>query len=129
MIHSPVDADRDAIPLRQLPKASSLLDVSIDLLIHPFGTDGISEWGGHGGHLTPDQVALLTADEVAFAGATSGDHNIMVIVTCRDAEDFYRYLTTRMAAVPGIDSYSVSIRVRRLKQAASLVAHGRLIPA
>ncbi|MFK4105941.1 Lrp/AsnC family transcriptional regulator [Streptomyces sp. NPDC019531] len=225
MIHSPVDAHRDDILLRQLPKAASVLDVSIDLLIHPFGTDGISEWGGYGGHLTPAQVDLLTADrppaptgphdpptaedtplldaladdgrtthtrlaeltgwskarvarrlealessgvlsydvellpehlghhlnatvwlrvapahlhrvgeelaghdEVAFAGAMSGDHNIMVIVTCRDAEDFYRYLTTRMAAVPGIDAYSVSIRVRRLKQAASLIAHGRLVP-
>ncbi|MFF0013877.1 Lrp/AsnC family transcriptional regulator [Streptomyces sp. NPDC005374] len=225
LIHSPVDAARDDILLRQLPKAASVLDVSIDLLIHPFGTAGVSEWGGYGGHLTPEQIALLIADrppaptgphdpptaedapllaalaedgrtthtrlaeltgwstarvarrltalessgalsydvdllaerlghhlnatlwlrvapahlhrvgeeladhdEVAFAGAMSGDHNIMVVVTCRDTEDFYRYLTTRVAAVPGIDAYSVSIRVRRLKQAASLIAHGRLIP-
>ncbi|WP_329224882.1 Lrp/AsnC family transcriptional regulator [Streptomyces canus] len=226
MIHSPVDAPRDDILLRQLPKAASVLDVSIDLLIHPFGTVGTSEWSGYGGHLSPDQVARLTADrppsptagtlqpptaedtplldalaedgrtthtrlaeltgwskarvarrldalessgalsyevdllperldhhlnatlwlrvapahlhrvgeelaghdEVAFAGAMSGDHNIMVVANCRDAEDFYRYLTTRVAAVPGIDAYSVSIRVRRLKQAASLIAHGRLVP-
>lgn len=226
MIHSPVDAARDDILLRQLPKAASVLDVSIDLLIHPFGTNGFSGWGGYGGHLTPEQVDLLTADrppapaephdppgaedtplldalaedgrtthtqlaeltgwstarvarrlaalessgalsygvdllaerlghhlnatlwlrvtpahlhrvgeelaahdEVAFAGATSGDHNMMVVLTCRDAEDLYRYLTTRVAAVPGIDAYSVSIRVRRLKQAASLIAHGRLVPS
>ncbi|MDH6572390.1 hypothetical protein M2160_007411 [Streptomyces sp. SAI-117] len=45
-----------------------------------------------------------------------------------DLEDLYRYLTTRVAAVSGIDAYSVSIRVRRLKQAAPLIAHGRLIP-
>ena len=225
MINSPVDSPRDDILLRQLPKAASVLDVSIDLLIHPFGTVGLSEWAGYGGRLTPDQVARLTADrppaatgpfqpptvedtplldalaedgrtthtrlaeltgwskarvarrldalessgslsydvdllperlghhlnatlwlrvapahlqrvgeelaahdEVAFAGAMSGDHNIMVVVTCRDAEDFYRYLTTRVAAVPGVDAYSVSIRVRRLKQAASLISHGRLIP-
>ncbi|MFE2217350.1 Lrp/AsnC family transcriptional regulator [Streptomyces canus] len=225
MIHSPVDAPRDDILLRQLPKAASVLDVSIDLLIHPFGTAGTSEWSGYGGHLSPDQVARLTADrppaptgtlqpptaedtpllealaedgrtthtrlaeltgwskarvtrrldalessgalsyevdllperldhhlnatlwlrvapahlhrvgeelaghdEVAFAGAMSGDHNIMVVANCRDTEDFYRYLTTRVAAVPGIDAYSVSIRVRRLKQAASLIAHGRLVP-
>ncbi|NEA98424.1 AsnC family transcriptional regulator [Streptomyces sp. SID13726] len=226
MINSPVEAPHDDILLRRLPKADSVLDVSIDLLIHPFGTGGHSEWSGYGGRLTPGQVARLTADrpsvadgphppptaedtplldalaedgrtthtrlaevtgwskarvarrlealessgalsydvdllperlghhlnatlwlrvaparlhrvgeelaghdEVAFAGAMSGDHNIMVIVTCRDAEDFYRYLTIRVAAVPGIDAYSVSIRVRRLKQAASLIAHGRLIPA
>ncbi|MEU0944222.1 AsnC family transcriptional regulator [Streptomyces canus] len=225
VINSPVGAPRDDILLRQLPKAASVLDVSIDLLIHPFGTVGLSEWSGYGGRLSPDQVARLTADrppaatgpfqpptvedtplldalaedgrtthtrlaeltgwskarvarrldalestgslsydvdllperlghhlnatlwlrvapahlqrvgdeladhdEVAFAGAMSGDHNIMVVVYCRDAEDFYRYLTTRVAAVPGVDAYSVSIHVRRLKQAASLIAHGRLVP-
>ncbi|MCX5257608.1 Lrp/AsnC family transcriptional regulator [Streptomyces canus] len=225
MIHSASDAPRDDVLLRQLPRTASVLDVSIDLLIHTFGTVGLSEWGGYGGHLTPDQVNLLTADrppapsgahhpptaedaplldalaedgrtthtrlaeltgwskarvarrldalessgalsydvdllaerlghhlnatlwlrvapahlhsvgeelaghdEVAFVGAMSGDHNIMVVATCRDAEDFYRYLTTRVAAVPGIDAYSVSIRVRRLKQAASLISHGRLVP-
>ncbi|MFF1301866.1 hypothetical protein [Streptomyces sp. NPDC058307] len=59
----------------------------------------------------------------------SGDHNIMVVANCRAAEDFYRYLTTRVAAVPGIDAHGVSIRVRRLEQAASLIAHGRLVPS
>ncbi|MEV7069748.1 Lrp/AsnC family transcriptional regulator [Streptomyces sp. NPDC091972] len=225
LIHAPVDAPRDDVLLRRLPKAASVLDVSIDLLLHPFGTVGTSEWSGYGGRLSADQVARLTADpppaptgpvqpptaedtplldalaedgrtthtrlaeltgwskarvarrldalessgaltydvdllperlghrlnatlwlrmapahvhrvgeelaghdEVAFAGAMSGDHNIMVVANCRDAEDFYRYLTTRVAAVPGIDAYSVSVRVRRLKQAASLIAGGRLIP-
>lgn len=51
----------------------------------------------------------------------------MVIVVCRDAEAFYRYLTTRLAAVRGIDAYGVSIRVRRLKKAASVISHGRLV--
>ncbi|RLL69640.1 Lrp/AsnC family transcriptional regulator [Streptomyces sp. Z26] len=71
--------------------------------------------------------ALAGHPEIPFAGATSGDHNIMASVTCRDTEDFYRYLTTRVAAVPGIDGYEVSIRVRRLKQAASLISRGRLV--
>ncbi|HEU5427209.1 MAG TPA: AsnC family transcriptional regulator [Actinocrinis sp.] len=70
---------------------------------------------------------LAGHDEVAFTGAISGEHNLMAIVVCRDADDFYRYLTNRFAAIPGIDSYTISIRVRRLKQAASLIAHGRLI--
>ncbi|MHC3002600.1 Lrp/AsnC family transcriptional regulator [Gordonia sp. GN26] len=66
-------------------------------------------------------------DEVAFAAAISGEHNLMVSVICRDAEDFYRYLRTRIGAMEGILGYSVSIRVRRLKQSASLVVQGRLI--
>ena len=47
----------------------------------------------------------------------------------RDADDFDRYLTGRVAAIAGIDGYRVGIRVRRLKQAASLIAHGRLVSA
>ncbi|MEV2213908.1 AsnC family transcriptional regulator [Streptomyces sp. NPDC050997] len=224
IIRSPLQAQRDDMLLRQLPKSASVLDVSIDLLVHPFGSPGAAGWTGYGGHLTAEQeqrlisgrppaptgplltpttedaplldalaedgrtthtqLADLTGwskgrvgrrlealetsgtlsydvdliperlgrhlnatlwlrvapthlertgneiarhDEVAFAGATSGDHNVMAIVVCRDAEDFYRYLTTRLAAIPGIDGYGVSIRVRRLKQAASLISHGRLV--
>ncbi|MEV0742043.1 Lrp/AsnC family transcriptional regulator [Streptomyces sp. NPDC050549] len=224
MIRSPVEAERDDILLRQLPRSASVLDVSIDLLLHSFGETGTSEWTAYGDGLTPEQVRQVTADrptaptgplrpptdedaplldalaedgrtthtrlaeltgwsnarvarrletletsgtlfydvellperlghtlnatlwlrvsparleetgealarhpEVAFAGAISGHHNLMVSVICRDAEDFYRYLTTSVAAIDGIDAYEVSIRVRRLKQAASLIFHGRLV--
>ena len=224
VIRSPVDAQRDDMLMQQLPKSAAVLDVSIDLLIHPFGDPGTVGWASYGGRLTPAQVRQLAGDppaaptgpllppaeedaplldavaqdgrtthtqlaaltgwstarvarrldalessgtlsydvdslperlgyqlnatlwlrvapahlqrigeelarhdEVAFAGATSGQHNVMAIVICRDAEDFYRYLTTRFAAVPGIDAYGVSIRVRRLKQAASLISRGRLV--
>lgn len=77
--------------------------------------------------LAPTGEALARHAEVAFAGAVSGRHNLMASVICRDAEDFYRYLTTRVATIDGIDAYEVSIRVRRLKQAASLISHGRLV--
>ncbi|WP_086801826.1 Lrp/AsnC family transcriptional regulator [Streptomyces caniscabiei] len=79
-------------------------------------------------HLQRVGEEFIRHEEVGFAGAISGDHNLMVIVICRDAEGFYRYLTTRVAAVAGIDGYAVSIRVRRLKQAASPISHGRLVP-
>ncbi|MFE2884476.1 Lrp/AsnC family transcriptional regulator [Streptomyces graminifolii] len=225
VISAPVHVPRDDVLLRQLPKSASVLDVSIDLLIHPFGTSGVSDWTGYGGHLTPTQVRqlvgerpdmptgppvrltdedtplldaladdgrathtqladvtgwstarvarrldalessgalaydveLLSArlgfalnatlwlrvaparlarvgeqlaahDEVAFAAAISGDSNIMVVAICRDTEDLYRYLTTKVATVPGIDGYGVSIHVHRLKQATSLISRGRLVP-
>ena len=51
----------------------------------------------------------------------------MAIAICRDTEDFYRYLSTRLATITTIDSYAVSIRVRRLKQAALRVVQGRLV--
>lgn len=76
-----------------------------------------------------DEVGAEIAahDEVAFAAAISGDHNLMVAVICRDTDDFYRYLRTGVGAVDGVLGYSVSIRVRRLKQNASLVLQGRLV--
>ncbi|WP_328675918.1 Lrp/AsnC family transcriptional regulator [Streptomyces sp. NBC_00343] len=225
VISAPVHVTRDDVLLRQLPKSASVLDVTIDLLIHSFGTSGPSDWTGYGGHLTPEQirqlvgeradfptgppvrltdedaplldalaedgrathtqladltgwstarvarrldalensgalaydVELLSArlgfalnatlwlrvaparlervgeeladhDEVAFAAAVSGDSNVMVVVICRDTEHLYRYLTTKVAAVAGIDGYGVSIHVHRLKQAASLISRGRLVP-
>ncbi|MFJ7496874.1 Lrp/AsnC family transcriptional regulator [Streptomyces sp. NPDC097727] len=224
VIRSPIDAKREDTLLQQLPKSASVLDVSIVLLIRPFGSAETAGWTGYGGHLTPEhknlltdglppaptgpllpltaedtplldalaedgrtthtQLAALTGwstgrvvrrldalvtsgtlsyeidllperlgyhltatlwlrvapahlqhtgdeiachDEVAFAGATSGDHNVMAIVICHDADDLYRYLTNRLAAIPGIDAYGISIQARRLKQAASLVSHGRLV--
>jgi DNA-binding Lrp family transcriptional regulator len=226
VVRSPVDSQRDDVLLQQLPKAAAVLDVTIDLLIHAFGTTATADWTGYGAHLSPDEVRELTTgqhtaspgsllpptaedaplldalaedgrathtrlanltgwsnarvarrlgaledagtltyevdllpeplgyhlnatlwlrvpprhlhttgeqlaahDEVAFAAATSGNHNLMAIVICRDAEDFYRYLSTRLATVTRIDSYAVSIRVRRLKQAAFRVIHGRLVRA
>ncbi|MFI6350378.1 Lrp/AsnC family transcriptional regulator [Streptomyces sp. NPDC050560] len=66
-------------------------------------------------------------DECAYAGAMSGRHNIMAVIVARDGADFYRYLADRLAHVDGVRGYEVSIRVRRLKQAASLVRNGRLV--
>ncbi|MFJ8887822.1 Lrp/AsnC family transcriptional regulator [Streptomyces sp. NPDC102402] len=78
-------------------------------------------------HLHQVGTALVHHPEVAFAGALAGEHNLMAIVICTDAQDFYRYLTTSLAAIAGIDAYTVGIRVRHLKQAASLVTQGRLV--
>ncbi|MFF9347738.1 Lrp/AsnC family transcriptional regulator [Streptomyces sp. NPDC014734] len=224
IIRSPLDAPREDMLLQQLPKSAAVLDVTIDLLVHPFGNADTTGWTGYGGHLAPEhkqllapgprpapagplltptaddmplldslaedgrtthtQLAELTGwstgrvarrlealensgtlsydidllperlgyhltatlwlrtapdrlrhagdeiarhDEVAFTGAISGNHNMIAIVVLRDAEDLYRYLTTRLATIPGIDAYRTSIRTRRLKQAASLISHGRLV--
>lgn len=220
VIHAPVEAARDDTLLRQLPRSSAVLDVTIHLLLHSFGTAG---WTGYSAEfpasqaralrsdqpqvagpllppnaedtpllhaladdgrathtrlaevtgwsktrvahrlaaletsgtlryhvdLLPDGLGypfdatlwlrvapahlarvgeeLASHDEVAIAAATSGDHNLLVVAICRDTADFYRYLTTKVAAVPGIDAYGVSIRVRRLKQAASVISRGRLV--
>lgn len=224
IVHSPADAPRDDVLLQQLPKAVSVLNVNIDLLLHRFAPGRTSNWVGYEGRLTPEQeqqlagdriepagetveptaedaplLAVLTEDgrtghtqlaaatgwskgrvarrlealeaagtlfydvdvlperlgyhlhatvwlrvtphhlegageelaqheQTAFVGAVSGPHNIMAVVICRNSEEFYRYLTTHVAKIRAIDGYEVSIRVRRLKQAGSVVARGRLLP-
>ncbi|MFB6814064.1 Lrp/AsnC family transcriptional regulator [Streptomyces sp. NPDC056347] len=223
IVRSPAGTARDDVLLRQLPRAASVLDLSVDLLMHPFGAPGTAGWTGRGGALTDAQVRQLVAGrpaptgpplaatdedlpllealaedgrashtrlaeatgwsaprvarrlealeaagslvfdvdavperlgyglnatlwlqvdlprlqavgeelsrhaECAFAAAISGRHNIMAVVICKDPEDFYRYLSGRFARTEGVRGYEISVRVRRLKLAASLVLHGRLI--
>jgi DNA-binding Lrp family transcriptional regulator len=64
---------------------------------------------------------------VATAVAVSGRNNLLVVVICRDVDDLYRYVAERLAGIDHIAGYEMSIRTQRLKQAASLIAHGRLI--
>ncbi|MFE3165086.1 Lrp/AsnC family transcriptional regulator [Streptomyces sp. NPDC059224] len=225
VIRAPLDMPREDVLLRQLPRSASVLDVSVDLIIHDYDTPDASGWTGYGDNLDPEQVRQLTSqrpaltpgpplppaeedapllealaqdgrtththlaeltgwslsrvarrlealesartleyevellperlghrlqailwlrvapvrlervgaeaaryDEVPFVGAISGEHNLMVTVIARDPEDFYRFLTTRIAATPGIDGYGVSISVHHLKKAASLISRGRLVP-
>ncbi|MGW2869511.1 Lrp/AsnC family transcriptional regulator [Kitasatospora sp. NPDC001225] len=222
-IRSAAGTGRDDVLLRQLPRAASVLDMSVDLLLHAFGAPDAVGWAGGERSLTDEQVRLLTAerpvaagpplapadedlplfealaedgrashtrlaevtgwstprvarrlealetsgslaygidilperlgyelnavlwlqvdlpgldrigeelgrhDECAFVAATSGRHNLMAVVICRDTPDFYRYLSGRLARIEGIRGYEISIRVRRLKQSVSLIHHGRLI--
>lgn len=78
-------------------------------------------------HLTSVADQLLAHAEIASVVAVSGPSNLMVVVIARDVDDLHRYITDRLATVGHIDRYDVSIRTRRLKQAGSLVAHGRLL--
>ena len=72
---------------------------------------------------------LAAHPEVASVSAVSGRDNVMAIVVCRDVDQLYRYLSESLSAVDDISGYHVSIRTQRLKQVASLVAHGRLVTA
>ncbi|NED84014.1 Lrp/AsnC family transcriptional regulator, partial [Streptomyces sp. SID11233] len=72
-------------------------------------------------------TAVAALPRVAFAAATSGEQNLMAIAMCTDAADFYELLSGPLADIPGITGYSVSVRLRALKKAASLVYRGRLV--
>jgi len=78
-------------------------------------------------HLAAVAEQLAAHKETATVIAVSGRNNLLAVVICRDVDDLYRYLAERLAGIDHIQSYDISIRTQRLKQAASLIAHGRLI--
>ncbi|WP_310725754.1 Lrp/AsnC family transcriptional regulator [Streptomyces sp. N2A] len=67
-------------------------------------------------------AALAEHPEVAFAGATTGPNNLFASVLCRDVRALYTYLTTRVAALPGVRTMESAPRVRQIKGPGPLVA-------
>ncbi|MFJ6601720.1 Lrp/AsnC family transcriptional regulator [Streptomyces lydicus] len=59
--------------------------------------------------------ALAAHPEVAFAGATTGPNNLFASVLCRDVGALYTYLTTRVAALPGVRTMESAPRIRQVK--------------
>ena len=80
-------------------------------------------------HLAAVGEQIAAHDEVATVVAVSGRYNLMAVIICRDVDHLYRYLAEGLASIDHIQNYEISIRARRLKQAASLIVHGRLIQA
>ncbi|ONI76420.1 hypothetical protein ALI144C_35595 [Actinosynnema sp. ALI-1.44] len=69
-------------------------------------------------HLEQTGTALAEHPEVAFAGATTGPTNLFATVVCPDQRELYRYLTTRLAALPAITHAETATVIRTLKRAA-----------
>ncbi|MFG3113113.1 Lrp/AsnC ligand binding domain-containing protein [Streptomyces sp. NPDC048197] len=67
-------------------------------------------------------AALAEHPEVAFAGATTGPNNLFASVLCRDVRALYTYLTTRVAALPGVRTMESAPRIRQVKGPGPLVA-------
>lgn len=64
--------------------------------------------------------------EVGFAGAVSGPSNLVAAVICRDATDLYRYITQRLGAIAAVRQHDVTVLVRQLKQAGTIMDGDRL---
>lgn len=59
--------------------------------------------------------ALAAHPEVAFACATTGPNNLFASVLCQGTEALYTYLTTRVAALPGVRAMESAPRIRHIK--------------
>jgi DNA-binding Lrp family transcriptional regulator len=56
-----------------------------------------------------------------FVAATTGPHNIVASLVCRDVGALYEYLTTRVAAIPAIQRVETSPIVRTFKREGALL--------
>ncbi|MEV4290218.1 Lrp/AsnC family transcriptional regulator [Nonomuraea bangladeshensis] len=65
--------------------------------------------------------ALTRHPEVAFAGATTGPHNLAASIVCRDDAAFYRYLTEDLGALPAIRQIETAPIIRTIKRAGALL--------
>ncbi|MFJ1455988.1 Lrp/AsnC family transcriptional regulator [Nocardia sp. N2S4-5] len=70
--------------------------------------------------------AVAAQPETGYAAAITGPFNLCAVLSCRNADDLYRYVTTRMAALDGVHSFELSPVLRRLKQAGAQADDGRL---
>ncbi|ADI08412.1 transcriptional regulator, AsnC family protein [Streptomyces bingchenggensis BCW-1] len=72
-------------------------------------------------HLAAAGQAVAEHPEAAFVCATTGPHNLLAVVVCRDVRHLYEYLTTRVAALPGVRGMETSPTIRRVKGAGPLL--------
>lgn len=60
--------------------------------------------------------ALATHPEVTFAAATTGTTNVFANILCSDAPSLFEYLTTKIAALPSLESVESAPVIRTLKR-------------
>jgi|ERR1700733_4198749 len=61
-------------------------------------------------------TTLASHPEVAYAGATTGRTNLFASAVFRDSRHMFEYLSTRLAALPGIQSVETAPSIRTLKR-------------
>ncbi|WP_307834751.1 Lrp/AsnC family transcriptional regulator [Paractinoplanes lichenicola] len=77
-------------------------------------------------HLADVGAQLADHTELAYAAAVTGKTNLMASAMCRDAAALYHYLTTKVAAIPGVQSVETVPLLARVKQAHFLIRDGRV---
>ena len=62
--------------------------------------------------------------EVAYAAAVTGAFNLLACAVCRDEEEFYDFLTTRVGSLRAVDRVETSPIIRTLKQSSTVLTVG-----
>lgn len=110
--------------------ASGALYFDVDLDVERLGFSSMSNlWlTVPPGELDAVGRALAGHDEVAFCAAVTGTANLTAAVICRNQAELYRYVTTRVGALPAVRALEISPLLRRIKQAGSLLTAGGIVP-
>jgi DNA-binding Lrp family transcriptional regulator len=75
-------------------------------------------------HLASVGARLADHAELAFVAAVTGSANLMAAARTPDARELYRYLTTKVAAIEGIQNVEIVPTLTRVKQSHSLMVGG-----
>jgi DNA-binding Lrp family transcriptional regulator len=114
---SPTTVRRRMTELRE--RGVLYLDIDVDGRLFGFGPRTLLWLSVAPAHLEEAGAALARHPEIAFAAATTGPTNLYASVVCADQRELYRYLTTRVAALPAITHVETAPVIRTVKRAAS----------
>jgi DNA-binding Lrp family transcriptional regulator len=78
-------------------------------------------------HLEAAGRKLADHPELTFVAAVTGGTNLMASARLPDAEALYRFLTSKVAEVPGVLTVETVPQMLRLKQSHSLMADGLVL--
>nr|WP_231117607.1 Lrp/AsnC family transcriptional regulator [Mycobacterium intracellulare] len=62
VVRAPLGDSREDVLLRLLPRTASIIDISIDLLLHSFGQPATARWTGYGRRLSDRQAEQILAE-------------------------------------------------------------------
>ncbi|MEE1782754.1 Lrp/AsnC family transcriptional regulator [Streptomyces sp. SP17BM10] len=92
-------------------------DIDVDWSLFGVGTRTLLWLSVTPAKLAQAGQALAEHPQVAFAAATTGPTNLYASVVCANQRELYRYLTTRVAALPAITHIETAPVIKTLKQA------------
>ncbi|MEV6639084.1 Lrp/AsnC family transcriptional regulator [Amycolatopsis sp. NPDC051371] len=114
---SPTTVRRRMTELRE--RGVLYLDIDVDGRMFGVGPRTLLWLSVAPAHLAEAGAALAVHPEIAFAAATTGPTNLFASVACANQRELYRYLTTRVAALPAIAHVETAPVIKTVKRAAN----------
>ncbi len=129
VVRAPLGDSREDVLLQLLPRTSSVIDISIDLLLHSFGHPASAAWTGYGCRLSDQQAEQILVERTDPAGS---DRRYLPTVEDRPllealAEDG-RAPQAKLAARTGWSLAKVGRRIAALEASGALLYDVDVLP-